>query len=365
MKKCDLHIHTIATPSDATFTFSLDVLENYVQKMQLDVIAVTNHNIFEISQYQEIRSRLANIIVLPGIEVDLDGGHILVIGDNDDVSVGDFKSKCEQIHTLIPDEKTDITFDQFHGVFTDFSKYVLIPHYDKSPKLNIEVIRKLGRDILAGEVTSVKKFIYMQKDAAEHLTPVCFSDMRIKDNLTEDKYSTNHTYLDIDQVNVHSLRHCFMDKTKVTLSKNSGNSLFQVFSNGQMLSTRLNIMYGKRSSGKSFTLNKIAERYGAKAKYIRQFELLKLSDGTSNQFDEEIRVRQQQKVDGYFLQFRNVVNDIVQVKQEEDEISELKIYTKALIECGNEAGRKDAFPNQSSFMRHYLIKRKQKKSKNL
>lgn len=149
MKKCDLHIHTIATPSDATFTFSLDVLENYVQKMQLDVIAVTNHNIFEISQYQEIRSRLANIIVLPGIEVDLDGGHILVIGDNDDVSVGDFKSKCEQIHTLIPDEKTDITFDQFHGVFTDFSKYVLIPHYDKSPKLNIEVIRKLGRDILA------------------------------------------------------------------------------------------------------------------------------------------------------------------------------------------------------------------------
>ena len=60
------------------------------------------------------------------------------------------------------------------------------------------MIRKFGRDILAGEVTSVKKFIYMQKDAAEHLTPVCFSDMRIKDNLTEDEYSTNHTYLDID-----------------------------------------------------------------------------------------------------------------------------------------------------------------------
>lgn len=349
MKKCDLHIHTIATSSDSAFNFSLETLGNYVQKMQLDVIAVTNHNVFDITQYKEIKDRLADIIVLPGIEVDLEGGHILVIGDNDDVSVGDFKSKCEQIHTLIPNEKTDITFDQFHGVFTDFSKYVLIPHYDKSPKLNIDVIRKFGRDILAGEVTSVKKFIYMQKNAAEHLTPVCFSDMRIKDNLTEDEYSTNHTYLDIDQVNVHSLRHCFMDKTKVTLSKDCGNSLFQVFSNGQMLSTGLNIMYGKRSSGKSFTLDKIAERYGDKAKYIHQFELLRLSDGTSNQFDDEIRVRRQQKVDGYFLQFRNVVNDIVQVKQEEDEISELKIYTKALIECGNEAGRKDAFSKSKLF----------------
>ena len=58
MRKCDLHIHTIATPSDASFTFGLDVLENYVRRMQLDVIAVTNHNIFDISQYKEINPSL-------------------------------------------------------------------------------------------------------------------------------------------------------------------------------------------------------------------------------------------------------------------------------------------------------------------
>lgn len=245
MKKCDLHIHTIATSSDAAFIFSLDTLENYVQKMQLDVIAVTNHNVFEISQYQEMKSRLANIIVLPGIEVDLDGGHILVISDNDNASICDFTTKCKQIHDLIPNEKSDITFEQFHNIFTDFSKYVLIPHYDKSPKLSLDVISKFGNNILAGEVTSVKKFIYMQKEKAERLTPVSFSDMRINETLTEDKYSTNHTYLDVDEVNVCSLRLCFMDKTKVTLSKDNGNKLFQIFSNGQMLSTGLNIMYGK------------------------------------------------------------------------------------------------------------------------
>jgi hypothetical protein len=349
MKKCDLHIHTIATPSDAAFNFSLEKLEDYVQKMQLNVIAVTNHNVFDVYQYEEIKSRLADVIVLPGIEVDLEGGHILVIGDKDDASVSDFKIKCEQIHNLILDEKSYITFEQFHNIFENFSRYVLIPHYDKSPKLSLDVISKFGNDILAGEVTSVKKFIYMQKGRAERLTPVCFSDMRIKDTLTEDQYSTNHTYLDIDDVNVRSLRLCFMDKTKVALSKDNGNSLFQVFSNGQMLSTGLNIMYGKRSSGKSYTLNKIAEKYGDKAKYIRQFELLRLSDGTSRQFEDEIRVRQQQKVDAYISLFRNVISDIVQLKSKEDEMTELKHYSTALIECANDARRMDAYSKASLF----------------
>ena len=336
-----------------------------MQKMQLDVIAVTNHNVFEKSQYKEIKNRLVNIIVLPGIEVDLEGGHILVIGDNDDDSICDFEIKCEQIHNLIPDEKSDITFEQFQNIFTDFSKYVLIPHYDKSPKMSLDVISRFCNDILAGEVTSVKKFIYMQKDKTERLTPVCFSDMRIKETLTEDKYSTNHTYLDIDEVNVRSLRLCFMDKTKVALSKDNGNKLFQIFSNGQMLSTGLNIMYGKRSSGKSYTLNKIAEKYGDKAKYIRQFELLKLSDGTAKQFEDDIRVRQQQKVNAHFSLFRDVVNDIVQLKSTEDEMTELKQYTTALIECANDAGRMDAYSKAKLFNACTYNKVKVEEIKNL
>lgn len=349
MKKCDLHIHTVATSSDADFTFSLDVLEDYVLKMKLDVIAVTNHNIFDKEQYRDIKERLSGNVVLPGIEVDLEHGHILVITDNDDASVNDFCSKCQQIHALIPDNKTTITFEQFQAVFTDFSKYVFIPHYDKSPSLRSDVIAKFNNDILAGEVTSVKKFIYIQKDATERLVPVCFSDIRIKNTLTEDKYSTNHTFLDINEVNVRSLRYCFMDKSKVALTKENGNDLFQIFSNGQLLSTGLNIIYGKRSSGKSYTLDKIAKRYGDRAKYIKQFELLKLSDGSAQQFEDDIRIRQQQKVDEYFLPFRNIVNDIVQVKSKEDETTELNNYAKALKDCANEVGRMDAFSKTKLF----------------
>ena len=87
MKRCDLHIHTVASVSDRTFTFDKDVLVDYIEKTGLDVIAITNHNMFDYTQFQEIRNALPNTFVLPGIEVDLERGHILVIANNDDLKL--------------------------------------------------------------------------------------------------------------------------------------------------------------------------------------------------------------------------------------------------------------------------------------
>ena len=44
MKKVDLHIHTISTVKDRSFTFDINALEEYVQSQKIDVIAITNHN---------------------------------------------------------------------------------------------------------------------------------------------------------------------------------------------------------------------------------------------------------------------------------------------------------------------------------
>lgn len=54
MKKVDLHIHTVATVSDHYFEFSMDALQSYVECKELDAIAVTNHNLFDRKQYEEI-----------------------------------------------------------------------------------------------------------------------------------------------------------------------------------------------------------------------------------------------------------------------------------------------------------------------
>ena len=82
MKKVDLHIHTVATVSDHYFEFSMDTLQSYVECKELDAIAVTNHNLFDRKQYEEICEKIS-VPVFPGIEIDVEQGHLLLITSPD------------------------------------------------------------------------------------------------------------------------------------------------------------------------------------------------------------------------------------------------------------------------------------------
>jgi predicted metal-dependent phosphoesterase TrpH len=91
LRKLDLHIHTVATKKDSHFDFSLQNLKRYVSEAQLDAIAVTNHDVFDGTQFREIREAVG-AIVFPGIEISLGEGHTLVIADGS--SLEDFEAKC-------------------------------------------------------------------------------------------------------------------------------------------------------------------------------------------------------------------------------------------------------------------------------
>ena len=348
MKRCDLHIHTVPSVSDRAFIYDKDVLLDYVEKTGLDVIAITNHNLFDYTQFQEIKNALPNIIVLPGIEVDLEKGHILVIANNDDSTLFDFCAKCGEVTKLIKTENDYITYDTFTRIFGDLSKYLLIPHYEKEPKLHKDVIEKLDRNIIAGEVSSVKKFIYMEKEDSE-LTPVYFSDFRIEKGVTPDKFPVSHTFLDIDQVNVNTLKLCLMDKTKVSLTSEKGIELFQVFPNGQMLSTGLNIMFGKRSTGKTHTLNAIANRFDGKAKYIKQFELLNTGKYDSDQFENDLKVRQENSAEDYLREFGIIVTDMLKTCSADEDEMKLQKYLEAVMSSAQQSGVNDVFSKSKLF----------------
>ena len=348
MKRCDLHIHTVASVSDRIFTFDKDVLVDYVEKTGLDVIAITNHNLFDYMQFQEIKDALPNTIILPGIEVDLERGHILVIANNDDGTLFDFNGKCEEVKNLIKTKNDDISYNTFIRIFGDLSKYLLIPHYEKDPKLHKDVIEKLDRNIIAGEVSSVKKFIYMQKEDSE-LTPVYFSDFRIEKGVTPDKFPVSHTFFDIDQVNVNTLKHCLLDKTKVSLTSEKGTELFQIFPNGQMLSTGLNIMFGKRSTGKTHTLNAIANRFEGKAKYIKQFELLNTGKNDSDQFENDLKVRQENSAENYLREFGVIVTDMLKTCSADEDEMKLHKYLEAVMSSAQQSGVNDVFSKSKLF----------------
>ena len=247
LKKIDLHIHTVPTISDADFEFSLEKLCGYVESAKIDAIAVTNHDIFDVKQFKDITAAL-DINVFPGIEVNLENGHVLIISDG--IDLDDFCTKCELVSEKITNIGDSITVDELESIFGNLHEFLVIPHYKKKPAIKGEVFEKLEKYFSAGEVDSPKKFIRVIKDSSK-LTPVLFSDARFRDEMTS--YPTRQTYVDCGDLTLKSLQVCFRDKGKVVLSEKEGTALFQIFDDGQKLSTGLNILLGERSTGKNNT----------------------------------------------------------------------------------------------------------------
>lgn len=339
MKKFDLHIHTKSTISDVDFNFNLINLKNYIEKCNLDCIAITNHNCFDNEQYEKIVSCL-DITVLPGIEINIEGGHLLLIGSNDELI--DFTSKCKCIEELINNPKVSITVDKLKEVFVNLNKYLIIPHYDKNPCCSEKVLKALREYISAGEVNSVKKFLYCQKDELS-LTPVYFSDLRIKENMMS--FSTRQTYLDIDDITIESIKLCLRDKNKVQLSSEEGHKVFQVLENGLKISTGLTVILGERSSGKSHTLNEIYDTYNKEdnIKYIKQFSLLETDDEREKEkFNTLLTNKQSTVLDDYLKEFKEVVQDVTNI----DINNNYKLidkYISSLLKNANDVQREDCF----------------------
>ncbi len=224
MKKIDLHIHTVSTIRDRSFSFNLENLKKYVSEADLDAIAITNHDVFDGIQFRTI-AETVEVVVFPGIEVNLDNGHVLIISDISDLEA--FEDKTVLVAQKIAQIGDSLSVDELEEIFGDLNDYLVIPHYDKRPSIKGETLERIKSYVSAGEVDSAKKFIRAIKDEAK-LTPVLFSDVRICDEL--DRIPTRQTFIDCDELTLNAIKACLKDKGKVALSETDGNSLLCWFS---------------------------------------------------------------------------------------------------------------------------------------
>lgn len=336
MKKIDLHIHTVKTVSDRDFAFSLGAFKRYVTDAEIDVAAVTNHNVFDSSQFRQIQQEIP-VHVFPGIEIDLTSGHLLLISDGADLA--SFEAKCSQVSSKIRNATDSITTNELISIFGNLSDYLLIPHYEKSPAIKGADFTELRQYFSAGEVDSAKKFIRTMRDD-EKLCPVLFSDSRMKEGM--DGLSTRQTFIDCGEVSFLAIKSCLNDKSKVFLSKQDGNRLFQVFDDGQHISTGLNVILGERSSGKTYTLNRLCETF-KDVKYIRQFDLVQASDeDDEKQFNSEVQRRRSRFVDDYLAGFRSIVDKVSKIDTNKDD-KDISAYIATLLKSAEEADRRDAY----------------------
>lgn len=338
MKKIDLHIHTKSSSQDRDFAFSREVLERYVREADLSCIAITNHNLFDKNQFLEIKSAL-DVLVLPGIEVDVEKCHMLVLADG--VNLDDFSQRCDEVFQRWERSGLPLQYSDFTNIFGSLRDYILIPHYLKEPRISADVLEKFEGYIHCGEVSSPKKFMACLNDS-EMLTPVFFSDCRVSDGLNV--LPTKHTYVDCEEVSFGSLRQVFRDRSKVSLSEVGGNRHFQIFPDGQKLSTGLNVILGDRSSGKSHTLERICNWFGAEnTRYIRQFDLV-----ARNEADDERRFKDflSEKTSlfsrDYLADLQDAVSQMLDIDLEADTLA-IENYIVSLLSYARETSRHDAF----------------------
>ncbi len=342
MKKIDLHIHTKSADRERSFDFEMTCLQEYVEALKIDCIAITNHNEFDLAQFEEIQTAL-NIHVLPGIEIDLEGGQILLIGARNDL--GDFSAKCQIVTDLSPNKRDFVSVEKLKDIFGDISKYLLIPHYDKNPAINDETLTALGADVTAGEVTSPKKFIYCIRDDKK-LVPVYFSDVRIEKQLVN--FPARQTYIACEEMTLAAIKNCLRDKSKVALSPSDGNNIFQVFDDGQQLSTGLNVVLGGRSTGKSYTLERIRVAT-PNAKHLPQFSLVaRNQEDDEKRFNRFLSDKHSLFSQDYLADLKNVVNDVVDIDIDENTKS-VDAYLTSLKKHANETEKHDAFSRASLF----------------
>jgi ABC-type phosphate transport system ATPase subunit len=332
----------VSTISDRSFSFNLNELQRYVSEAGLDGISITNHNVFDGIQFRTINEAI-DTTVFPGIEVSIDGGHVLIISDVADLD--NFEVKSEMVSRKITQIGDSISVDELEEIFSDLNDYLVIPHYDKNPSIRGEVLDRIASYVSAGEVDSAKKFIRAINDEGK-LTPVLFSDVRICDEL--DKLPTRQTFIDCGEVTLGAIKVCLQDKGKVALSEADGNRLFQIFEDGQKLSTGLNVILGERSSGKTYTLNRINES-NENVKYIRQFSLVQQDeDAYEREFNKEVKRKRSQFIEEYLSGFKVVLNDVMNVDLRANERA-VERYVSTLLKSAEEADRRDAFSKTALF----------------
>lgn len=341
MLKIDLHIHTDPASYEKTFVFSLDKLETYVRNNGLQVIAITNHNHFNKSQFLDIQNKLSDIVVLPGIEIDIENSHLLLVGNVDQVE--EINNANDLLSKEIKSGNDCISFDKFVKIFPQYKNYLLIPHYKKKPAMQTTTINKFEGNLNCGEVRSAKQFEVIAKQSGK-LVPVLFSDIRISDDL--EVFPIRNTYVDISDFEFSVLKIALSDKNKVFINDLKNDYEFEILPDGTTASSKLNVIIGKRSSGKTFNLDRInASSDDNNIKYIKQFSLTGNSEITK--FNQLVENEQTLLIEQYLAPFKNLTDNVLEIDRFFD--TGVDSYLTSLKEYAENQSLKDSYSKSKLF----------------
>jgi predicted ATPase len=300
MMKIDIHTHTKKCKSGDAPTREISP-ENFCEVIlstEVRIIAITNHNVFDLDQYTTIDTSLGEEAqVWPGIELDIleegSRGHLLVI-----VSPTQAKDFSEAVDEFTKGSSLDnftATIDEVLVEFDSF-KPVYVAHYkQKKPNLSDDALEKL----LAGtknpgcvikEVTnSISAGIYISHGHAS----IYGSDVHDWAKYEELSHELPDLRLPVDSFEHFCL---LLEKDPTTINtvldrKTSEDLVLLPFDDGSILKFRafndINVVFGAKGTGKTCILRAIAKHYTENGIDARVYE--SASDRLDEIFDTKGR----------------------------------------------------------------------------
>lgn len=272
--KIDIHTHTKKCKSGDAPTREISP-ENFCETIlssEVRIVAITNHNVFDLNQYKAIAKRLGKDgQVWPGIELDIQEdssrGHLLVI-----VSPELAKEFSEAVARLTKNFTPDnfiATIDKVIEAFDAFNPLYIAHYKQKKPNLSDDTLKKLetttkNPGCVIKEVTnSISAGIYISHGHAS----IYGSDVH-----DWAKYEELSRELPDLRLPVDSFEHfcLLLKKDPATINtvlgkKTSEDLVLLPFDDGSILKIKafndINVVFGPKGTGKSCILKAIAKHY--------------------------------------------------------------------------------------------------------
>ncbi len=283
--KIDIHTHTKQCKSGDAPTREISPADfcETILSTEVRIIAITNHNVFDLDQFEEIETRLGeNAQVWPGIELDvLDGssrGHLLVI-----VSprlARDFSAAVEGLTKGFSPDSFTATIDEVLEGFDALNPLYVAHYKQKKPNLSDEVLDKLvaktkNPGCVIKEVSnSISAGIYISHGHSS----IYGSDIHDWAKYEELSHDLPDLRLPVDSFEHFCL---LLKKDPMTINtvldrKTSEDLVLFPFDDGSTLKIKafndINVVFGPKGTGKSCILKAIAKYYSENGIDARVYE---------------------------------------------------------------------------------------------
>ncbi len=275
--KIDIHVHTKKTKSGDAATRNVDVdkFERIIKSTEVKILAITNHNHFDLAQYQQFSERLDGMCqIWPGIELDIleDGkrAHLIVIMNPKKHT--EFNEKVEKLLLDKTPDSFAITIKETVDSF-DTLDPIYIPHYFvKKPSLGdegVELLMSLVKNkkrVLKEATNSISAGIYISHGHDS----IHGSDVQDWDQYFDISKGLPDLRLPVESFEQFCLLLEKDDNTIQTILDKKSKELVQVtpFTVAEQINLEIyndiNIIFGSKGTGKTEILKALSKHYNGK-----------------------------------------------------------------------------------------------------